>query len=76
MLVSLAILAVLLGLLLYREVEYFTASWRWRHNVLIQVKIAFRILFVLILMVGASVGPVAYILQTLSVIDRHKRTRN
>jgi len=73
-LLGLSLLAALFAWFVYREVLFFGESWRWRHNVLIQVKIGFRIFFLLMLMIGAGVGPVAFMLKSCGLIrSKHEK---
>jgi hypothetical protein len=62
-LVGLSILSIFLGWLVYREFLFARQSWTWRQNILIELKIAFRVFLLLLLACGAAVGPVAFLVR-------------
>ena len=66
-LIGLSALAVIFGWLTFREAVFAVHSWRFRPNVLIELKLILRVLMVAMLMLGAAVGPVAFLIS---------RTRN
>jgi hypothetical protein len=62
-LVGLTLLTGLFVWLTYREVELFVQTWRVRPNAIILVKMGFRVALMMMLTVGAALGPVAFLLK-------------
>ena len=62
-LVGLALLTMLFAWLTYREIELFVQTLRVRPNVLILLKMGFRVALMLMLTTGAALGPVAFLLK-------------
>jgi len=64
-LLGLALLSACLAWLTYREVVFLVHAWRWRHNVLVELRIVFQILLLLMLTIGAGIGPLAFLWRRL-----------
>jgi hypothetical protein len=61
-LLGLALLTGVFAWLTYREIRLFSETWRVRPNVIIQTKMGFRVLIMLMLTTGAALGPVVFLL--------------
>lgn len=73
-LVGLTMLTVFFCWLTYQEILFLREAWRWQHNILVEFKIAFRIVLLVILTIGASVGPSVVIIRYVRGLTKNGRT--
>lgn len=62
-LMGLTLLSGIFAWLTYREVLFLGEAWRWQRNILIELKIGFRVLLLLVLTVGSAVGPAVFLMR-------------
>lgn len=67
-LLGLTALTVLFGYLAYDEILFFISGWRWGRNGFVLFKTGWRAMLLVLLTLGAAVGPVAYCLLKLGWI--------
>ena len=65
-LLGLTLLTGVFAWLTYREIRLFSDTWRVRPNVIIQTKMGFRVLIMLMLTTGAALGPVVFLIKRFS----------